>query len=100
MKVLVKASHKVLPPVNKEVDSDELSDVVGALIHFGYDVDNETLDAEAKTVDGYLNMNDFDAEYEAECYYAEQERSIPNMRVEHEFEATREYPHPSYCRYK
>lgn len=95
MKVLVKATHNILPDIEKEFNSEELPDVVGALIHYGYEVDNETLAAE---------NNEMMADYDAECYYAEQERSIPNMRVDNEFkfsvEAEAVYPHPSYCRYK
>ena len=50
MKVLVKATHNILPAVNKEIDVENLSEVVGALIHFGYNVDNETLATEEEII--------------------------------------------------
>jgi hypothetical protein len=41
MKVLVKATHNVLPDVNEMLDSDDLSEMMGKLTHAGYDIEHE-----------------------------------------------------------
>jgi len=43
MKIVIRAIHKVLLPVTKLIDSAELSEMMGKLIHFGYDIEHEEM---------------------------------------------------------
>ncbi len=56
MNVLVTATHKVLPKINKVVDTNELPDLMGKLIHFGYEIVDEialSLLERGETLPGY-----------------------------------------------
>lgn len=43
MKINVRATHKVLPTVEEYIDSEDLPELMGKLIHFGYDIEHEEM---------------------------------------------------------
>jgi len=51
MKIVIRATHKVLPPVIEIIDSDELPEMMGKLIHFGYDIEHEEMLGKLELVD-------------------------------------------------